>query len=160
VVGGRRGDGERRGALRPWRRALRELEARVRELEMRCFAPRPGGDQLEVDLTELEESAGAAREDPELAHERWLLRRRIRRCRSPTPTSYIASTPRAANLDRQWCVAQALVALGGGEPRAGGRLSSATASRGSFAARGRDPRAWQAWLMHPGAEPLTGRSSA
>ncbi len=145
---GTESDGER-AALAP---RVRELEARVRELEEELRRAQ-AAINVEVDLTELEESAGAAREDPELA-QRWL--RRDPTLPEPYRELYRIYAARG-DLDRQWCVAQALVALGAASPEQVG-VFARNRVQGLITPRaGVTPAAWQAWLMHPEAAPLTGQ---
>jgi len=131
---------------------VRELEARVRELEEELRRAQ-AAINVEVDLTELDESVGAAREDPELA-QRWL--RRDPTLPEPYRELYRIYAARG-ELDRQWCVAQALVALGEANPEQAGVFERHRA-QGLITPRGGvTPQAWQAWLLHPEAEPLTGQ---
>lgn len=131
---------------------IHRLESRVRDLEEELRRAQAAVN-VEVDLTDLEESAGAAQEDPELAQ------RRLRRdptLPEPYHELYRLYTARG-DLDRQWCVAQALVALGDANPDQNGvferhRTGALIAPRG-----GVTPEAWQAYLLHPEAEPLTGQ---
>ncbi|HEX4337734.1 MAG TPA: hypothetical protein VH062_17595 [Polyangiaceae bacterium] len=131
---------------------IEQLEARIRELEDELRVARANVN-VEVDLSDLDTAAEDATEDPE---EEW---RRIRR--DPLkPDGYrrlFRIHGARGEVDRRWCAAQALVALGQAtdEERAvyAERKSSALiAPRASLSAA-----AWYDHLFHPDEEVLTGQ---
>lgn len=128
------------------------LEARVRELEEELKRAQ-SAINVEVNLSEFEASVADASED---AEEIW---RRVRRNpTSPEPLQQLYRVYSArGELDKRWCVAQALVALGAanGEQRAlfdQHRSQTLITPRGSVS-----PAAWHDLLFHPEEEPLTGQ---
>ena len=131
---------------------IEQLRARVKELEAELRRVQAQVN-VEVDLTDLEITAADASEDPEAV---W---RRIRR--DPTQADAVRALYRIyrarGELDKQWCVSQALVVLGvaNEEERASYekyRTTNLIAARASVS-----QRAWQEYLFHPEQEPLTGQ---
>jgi len=131
---------------------IEQLEARVRELEAELRRAQ-ASINIEVDLSDVESAAHDASEDPE---EIWRHARRDPK----SPDAYRAlSRVYAARqeLDRRFCVAQVLSALGAasGEERAlvdQYRNDSLIAPRASVSAH-----AWVDLLFHPEEEVLTGQ---
>ena len=131
---------------------IEQLEARVRELEGELRRAQ-ASINIEVDLSDVESAAHDASEDPE---EIWRHARRDPK----SPDAYRAlSRVYAARqeLDRRFCVAQVLSALGAasGEERAlvdQYRNDSLIAPRASVSAH-----AWVDLLFHPEEEVLTGQ---
>ncbi|HEY4104623.1 MAG TPA: hypothetical protein VGM44_12065 [Polyangiaceae bacterium] len=131
---------------------IEQLEARVHELETELRKAR-ASINVEVDLSEVESAAHDASEDPD---EIW---RRARRD-PKNPEAYRAlSRVYAARdeLDRRFCVAQVLSALGAAsaEERAlveKYRTETLIAPRASVS-----PNAWVDLLFHPEEEVLTGQ---
>jgi hypothetical protein len=131
---------------------IEQLEARVRELETELRAAR-ASINVEVDLSEVESAAQDASEDPE---EIW---RRVRRDpKNPEPYRALSRVYAArAELDRRFCVAQVLSALGAAnaEERAlvdQYRSETLISPRASVSAN-----AWVDLLYHPEEEVLTGQ---
>ncbi len=131
---------------------IEQLSARVKELEDELRRARAAVN-VEVDLSDLESSAAEATEDPD---EAW---RRVRR--DPTSVEALRSLYRIyaarEELDKKWCTAQALVAVGAAnadEQKCFDEHKSATliAPRGSIT-----QEAWLNWLSHPEQELLTGQ---
>lgn len=131
---------------------IEQLTARVKELEEELHKARATVN-VEVDLSDLESSAAEATEDPD---EAW---RRVRR--DATSVEALRSLYRIyaarEELDKQWCTAQALVAIGAAnqdEQACFDKHKSATliAPRGSVT-----PEAWLGQLFHPEQEALTGQ---
>jgi len=131
---------------------IEQLEARVRELEAELRRAQ-ASINVEVDLSDVESAAQDASEDPE---EIW---RRARRD-PKNPEAYRAlSRVYAARqeIDRRFCVAQVLVALGAAsaEERA---LVQQYRSVGLIAPRASiSAHAWVDLLFHPEEEVLTGQ---
>ena len=131
---------------------VEQLQARVRELEEELRRAQ-AAINVEVDLSDLEGSVEDASEDPEDA---W---RRVRR--DPLNAGALRQLYRiyaAKNdLDRQWCVASALVAAGLAND-AERRLFEAQRSQGLIAPRaGIASQAWYECVFHPEEEVLTGQ---
>jgi hypothetical protein len=131
---------------------IEQLEARVRELEEELRRAQAQMN-VEVDLSDLDTAAADASEDPD---EIW---RRVRR--DPTRVEPLRSLYRVyaarGELDKQWCVAQALALVGAAsaEERA---LFERHRSHGLIAPRtGVSASAWYDHLFHPEEEPLTGQ---
>ena len=131
---------------------VEQLETRVRELEEELRRAQ-AAINVEIDLSELDDAAATASEDPE---EVW---RRVRR--NPTDAAAQRQLLRIyaarGDLDRSFCVVQALVALGAAtaEERA---AFEAHRTRTLFAPRaGLSPSAWYDQLFHPEEEVLTGQ---
>jgi hypothetical protein len=131
---------------------IEQLTARVKELEDELRRARAAVN-VEVDLSDLESSAADATEDPD---EAW---RRVRR--DPTSVEALRSLYRIysarEDLDKRWCVAQALAALGAAnddEKACFDQHKSPTliAPRGSVT-----QQAWLGQLSHPEQEALTGQ---
>lgn len=131
---------------------IEQLRARVRELETELVRLQ-ANQNVEVDLTDLESTVADATEDPD---EAW---RRVRR--DPTQVGSIRALYRIyrarEEMDKAWCVAQALVVLeaaNADERELYGRFQSSSliAPRG-----GLSQQAWQRHLFHPEQEPLTGQ---
>jgi hypothetical protein len=131
---------------------IQQLEARVRELEAELVVARANVN-VEVDLSDLDAAAEEATEDPE---EWW---RRIRR--DPLkPDGYkrlYRIFDARGDVDRRWCAAQALVALGAASDQeratyAERRSTALIAPRASLSAA-----AWYDQLFHPDEEVLTGQ---
>lgn len=131
---------------------IEQLQARVTELE-EALRRAQANINVEVDLSDLETAADAASEDPE---ECW---RRVRR--DPTNAEAVRALYRIydarSELDKAWCVAQALVALGvanDAERSLYEKHSSQTliAPRTSVTAN-----AWSELLTHPEQEQVTGQ---
>jgi len=128
------------------------LEARVRELE-EALRRAEAAINVEVNLSDLEEAVADAGEDPE---EIW---RRVRRNpTSPEPLQQLYRIYSArGELDKRWCTAQALAALGAANAEqsalfAKHRSHTLIAPRGSVSTA-----AWHDLLFHPEEEPLTGQ---
>jgi hypothetical protein len=131
---------------------VEQLEARVRELEEELRRAQ-AAINVEVDLTDLEHSADVATEDPE---EAW---RRVRR--DPTKIEPVRALYRIyaarGDLDKQWCVSQALVQLGGASSEETAvfekhRSRTLIAPRSSVSAA-----SFYDNLFHPEEEVLTGQ---
>jgi hypothetical protein len=131
---------------------IEQLEARIHELEVELKRAQ-ANINVEVDLSGLEADAERASEDPE---DLW---RRTRR--NPTDPRVYRELHRVlrarGDLDRSFCVAQCLVALGAADAdeRAeyeAGRSQTLIAPRASLGAS-----AWQDQLFHPEEELLTGQ---
>lgn len=129
---------------------IEQLEARIRELEEELRTAR-ANINVEVDLSGLEAAAEEATEDPE---EWW---RRIRR--DPLkPDGYrklFRIFDARGDVERKFCVAQALVALGEANEQERAlfeerRARGLVAPRASLA-----PSAWYDQLFHPDEEVLT-----
>lgn len=131
---------------------IEQLEARVHELEEELRRAQ-AAINVEVDLSDLESAAEAASEDPE---ELW---RRIRR--SPTNADALRALARVygarGELDKQWCVSQALALLG--EADATERaLFEKYRPQGLIAPRSSvSQAAWYDLLFHPEEEVLIGQ---
>lgn len=129
-----------------------QLEARVRELEEELRRAQ-AAINVEIDLTELDDEAALATEDPEDA---W---RRIRR--NPTEADAHRQLHRIykarGEIDRSWCVAQALVALGAATAEEKAEFEAAR-TQTLFAPRaGLSQSSWYDQLFHPEEEVLTGQ---
>jgi len=128
------------------------LQARVRELEEELRRAQ-AQINVEVDLSDLELDAEDAGEDPE---DCW---RRVRR--DPTNVSTLRALYRAyearAETDKCWCVAQALVALGGANDQERALFERHYSPMLIAPSASVTPAAWVNLLFHPEAEPLTGQ---
>ncbi len=132
---------------------IEQLEARIRELEEELRRAQ-AAINVEVDLSEIETAAAeAVSEDPD---ELW---RRVRR--DPTSVEPLRALRRVydarGELDKQWCVTQALCLLGqaNDSERA---LYDKHRSEGLIAPRSSvSQQAWYELLFHPEEEPLTGQ---
>lgn len=131
---------------------IEQLRARVLELEAELVRVQANVN-VEIDLTDIESTAADATEDPD---EAW---RRVRR--DPTQPAHIRVLYRVyrarEELDKAWCVAQALVALGAAtsderEFYERSRSTTLIAPRGALS-----QEAWQRYLFHPEQDPLTGQ---
>ncbi|MBK7582215.1 MAG: hypothetical protein IPI67_18665 [Myxococcales bacterium] len=131
---------------------IEQLEGRVRELEDELRRAQ-ASINVEVDLTDLEDSVEDAGEDPEDA---W---RRVRR--DPLSVSALRQLLRIysakSELDKQWCVAQALVATGHANDAERQlfekhRTQTLIAPRAGIAAQ-----SWYECVFHPEEEVLTGQ---
>ncbi len=129
---------------------IEQLRARVQELEAELTRVQANVN-VEVDLTDLESSAGEATEDP---GEAW---RRVRR--DPTRPDTLRGLYRIyrarGEIDRQWCVSQALVAL---ELANQEELDLYNQYRSQTLIAPRAPvsaDAWHDYLFHPEQEALT-----
>ncbi len=131
---------------------IEQLEARIRELEG-ALRRAEASINVEVDLSEVESAAQDASEDPE---EIW--RHARRDPKSPEPYRALSRVYAARQeLDRRFCVAQVLCALGAAnaEERALAdkyRTETLIAPRASVSAT-----AWVDLLFHPEEEVLTGQ---
>jgi hypothetical protein len=131
---------------------IEQLESRIHELEQELRRAQAGMN-VEVDLSGLEADAERASEDPE---DLW--RRTRRNPTDPRPYRELHRVLRArGDVDRSFCVAQCLVALGAAndEERAefeAGRSKTLIAPRASLSAA-----AWSDQLFHPEDELLTGQ---
>jgi hypothetical protein len=131
---------------------IEQLEARIRELEEELRTARANVN-VEVDLSDLDAAAEDATEDPE---EEW---RRIRRdpLKADGYKRLFRIYDARGDVDRRWCAAQALVALGQATDQERAvyteRKSTALiAPRASLSAS-----AWYDQLFHPDEEVLTGQ---
>lgn len=131
---------------------IEQLEARIKELEEELRRAQ-AAINVEVDLSEVEAAAADATEDPE---ECW--RRARRNPTNPEPYRLLYRIYAArSELDKQFCVSQALVALGAAndEERA---LFEKHRTQTLIAPRaGVSPAAWHDLLFHPEEELLTGQ---
>lgn len=132
---------------------IEQLETRIRELEEELRRAQ-AAINVEVDLSDIETAAAdAASEDPD---ELW---RRVRR--DPTAVDSLRSLSRVydarGELDKRWCVTQALALLGEASAderalfekyRAHGLIAPRSSVSGS---------AWYELLFHPEEEVLTGQ---
>jgi len=131
---------------------IEQLEARIRDLEEELKRAQ-AAINVEVDLSELDSAAADASEDPD---EVW---RTIRR--DPLNTKSVRALYRIyaarGELDKQWCVAQALVALGTAND-AERSLYETHRSESLIAPRaGITSQAWYDCVFHPEEEVLTGQ---
>jgi hypothetical protein len=130
---------------------IRELEGRVRELEEELKKAQAAVN-VEVDLSELDTQVHAANEDPE---EIW---RAIRR--DPTAPEHHRAlfrvTAARGELDRQWCAAQVLVALGAARPEEAALFEAHRTELLIAPRTGVSASAWHDLLVHPEQELLTG----
>jgi hypothetical protein len=131
---------------------IEQLEGRVRELEEELRRAQ-AAINVEVDLSDLETAAADAGEDPE---EAW---RHVRR--DPTSAKAIRGLYRIyaarSDLDKQWCVAQALSLLGAANDSEQ-KLYEQYRTQGLIAARtGVNTQTWYECLFHPEEEALTGQ---
>lgn len=129
---------------------IEQLEARIRELEEELRSAR-ANINVEVDLSGLEAAVEDATEDPE---EAW---RRIRR--DPTKAEGYRKLYRIldarGDVERRFCAAQALVALGQANEAEAATFEQHRA-RGLIAPRSSlAPSAWYDQLFHPDEEVLT-----
>ncbi len=131
---------------------VEQLEARVRELEEELRRAQ-AAINVEIDLSELDDEAAVASEDPEDA---W---RRVRR--NPTEAEAHRQLHRIyaarGDVDRAWCVAQALVALGAATPEERAEFESHRSQTLIAPRAGLSPSAWYDQLFHPEEEVLTGQ---
>ena len=131
---------------------IEQLEARVRELETELRKAQ-ASINVEVDLSEVESAAQDASEDPD---EIW--RHARRDPKSPEPYRALSRIYAARQeLDRRFCVAQVLLALGAASSEeralvAQYRSETLIAPRASLSAN-----AWVDLLFHPEEEVLTGQ---
>lgn len=129
-----------------------QLEARVRDLEEELRRAQ-AAINVEIDLTELDDEAARATEDPDDA---W---RRIRR--NPTEADAHRQLHRIykarGETDRAWCVAQALVALGAASPDERAEFESARTQTLIAPRAGLSQSSWYDQLFHPEEEVLTGQ---
>jgi hypothetical protein len=131
---------------------IQQLETRVHELEDELRRAQ-AAINVEVDLSDLESAAEDASEDPE---EVW---RQVRR--DPTNAKSVRALYRIyaarSELDKQWCVAQALHVLGAAS-EAEEKLYQQYRTHTLIAARtGINNQTWYECLFHPEEEPLTGQ---
>jgi hypothetical protein len=131
---------------------IEQLETRIQELEEELRRAQ-AAINVEVDLTEFESSAADASEDPE---EVW---RRVRR--DPLGADALRQLHRiysAKNdVDRTWCVAQALVAVGAASD-AERQVFEKYRTEGLIAPRaGISSQSWYDCVFHPEEEVLTGQ---
>jgi hypothetical protein len=131
---------------------VEQLEARIRELEDELRVARANVN-VEVDLSDLDAAAEDATEDPD---EWW---RRIRRdpLKAEGYKRLFRIFDARGDVDRRWCAAQALVALGAASDQERAayserRSTSLIAPRASLSAS-----AWYDQLFHPDEEVLTGQ---
>jgi hypothetical protein len=131
---------------------VEQLEARIRELEEELRVARANVN-VEVDLSDLDAAAEDATEDPE---ECW---RRIRRdpLKAEGYRRLFRIFDARGDVDRRWCAAQALVALGAANEQesrvhAEARSTTLIKPRASLSAS-----AWYDQLFHPDEEVLTGQ---
>lgn len=130
---------------------IEQLEARVRELEAELRRAEAAVN-VEVDLSDAPAVVEHATDDPD---EIW---RRLRR--DPTRPEPFRALYRIyaarSDLDRQWCVAQALVVLG--KANTDERRCYEQHRTGTLItpAQGLAPAAWEQLLLHPEQELLTG----
>jgi len=131
---------------------IEQLEARVRELEEELKRAQ-AAINVEVDLTDLEESVQDASEDPD---EAW---RRVRR--DPLNAGSLRQLYRIyaarGELDKQWCVAQAMVSAGVANESERAlhekhRSHTLMSPRAGIASQ-----TWYECVFHPEEEPLTGQ---
>jgi golgin subfamily B member 1 len=131
---------------------VEQLETRVRELEEELRRAQ-ASINVEIDLTELENEAAVATEDPD---DVW---RRIRR--NPTEAGAHRQLHRIykarGEIDRAWCVAQTLVALGAATPEERAEFEIHRAQTLIAPRAGLSQSAWYDQLLHPEAEVLTGQ---
>ncbi len=129
-----------------------QLEARVRELEDELRRAE-AAINVEIDLTELDDEAARATEDPEDA---W---RRIRR--NPMEADAHRQLHRIykarGETDRSWCVAQALVALGAATADEKAEFEAARTQTLVAPRAGLSQSSWYDQLFHPEEEVLTGQ---
>lgn len=131
---------------------VEQLEARIRELEEELRRAQSAVN-VEVDLSDMETAAADASEDPD---EVWRTVRRDPLNQSALRGLYRIYSARG-ELDKQWCVAQALAALGlaNDSERA---LFEKHRSESLIAPRaGISPQAWYQCVFHPEQEVLTGQ---
>jgi hypothetical protein len=131
---------------------VEQLEARVRELEEELRRAQ-AAINVEIDLSELDEEAATASEDPDDA---W---RRVRR--NPTEAEAHRQLHRIYKArgdgDRSFCMAQALVALGAAAPEERAEFEAHRAQTLIAPRAGLSPAAWYDQLFHPEEEVLTGQ---
>jgi hypothetical protein len=131
---------------------VEQLEARVRELETELKRAEAAVN-VEIDLTELNDEAASATEDPEDA---W---RRIRR--NPTDADAHRQLYRIyrarSDGDRAFCVAQALVALGAANAEERADFEEQRSQTLITPRTGLSQSSWYDQLFHPEEEVLTGQ---
>ncbi len=131
---------------------VEQLEARVRELEEELRRAE-ASINVEIDLTELNDEASLASEDPD---EAW---RRIRR--NPTDADAHRQLYRIYRArgegDRSFCVAQALVALGAANEEERADFDEHRSQTLMTPRAGLSQSAWYDQLFHPEEEVLTGQ---
>jgi hypothetical protein len=131
---------------------VEQLEARVRELEEELRRAQ-AAINVEIDLSELDDEASIASEDPEDA---W---RRVRR--NPTEADAHRQLHRIyaarGDVDRSFCIAQALVALGAATPEERAEFEARRTQTLIAPRAGLSPSAWYDQLFHPEEEVLTGQ---
>lgn len=131
---------------------IRELEARVAELEDELRKAQAAVN-VEVDLTDMEVAAESAHEDPE---DCW--RRARRDPTNPAPYQDLHRIYGArGDRDRQWCVAQVLVALGAATPAQQDLFQQHQSTMLIAPQGGVSPSAWYDLLFHPEEEVVTGQ---
>ncbi len=131
---------------------VEQLEARVRELEAELERAE-ASINVEIDLSDLDDEAARATEDPDDA---W---RRVRR--NPTDAEAHRQLHRIyrarGDADRAWCVAQALAALGAATPEEREEFEAHRSQALMSPRAGVSPSAWYDQLFHPEEEVLTGQ---
>jgi hypothetical protein len=131
---------------------IERLRARVQELE-EALRRAQASINVEVDLEEAPSVIEPTAQDPDVC---W---RRVRR--DPTNPDALralyAAYDARAEVDKRWCVAEALVVLGAATPEER-RVFEAGSRAGLIAPRSSvGPDAWVELLMHPDQDVLTGR---
>lgn len=131
---------------------IRQLEAQVQELEQELRRAE-SAINVEVDLSDIDAGVDVAGEDADAC---W--RRARRDPTNPSPYQDLYRIYRArGDLDRQWCLAEVLQALGAESPEQT-ELWSRHRSEALIAPTvGVSAAAWQEALVHPEQEPLIGQ---
>ncbi|HEY6557135.1 MAG TPA: hypothetical protein VI072_07670 [Polyangiaceae bacterium] len=131
---------------------IEQLEGRVAELETELRRAQ-ASINVEVDLSDVEAAASRSEEDPE---ECWRSLRRNPTRPDPLRALYAIYSARG-DVDRRWCVAQALVALGAADAEQSAlfeehRPRALLSPRASVS-----PTSFHEYLFHPEEELLTGQ---
>jgi golgin subfamily B member 1 len=131
---------------------IEQLETRIRELEEELRRAQ-AAINVEVDLSGLEDVPIDATEDPETI---WSRVRRNPASAEPLHQLYRVYSARD-ELDKRWCVAEALVAVGEAKADQRALFEQYQAQTLITPRGGVSPAAWQDLLFHPEEEPLTGQ---
>jgi hypothetical protein len=131
---------------------IEQLEARVRELEAELRRAQ-AAINVEVDLSEVESAATVASEDPQ---DRW---RAVRR--DPLKADALRALHQIyaarGEYDKQWCAAQALVAIGAQSGKEEALFEQHRARTLILPRAGVSPSDFYEYLFHPEEELLTGQ---
>lgn len=131
---------------------VEQLEARIRELEEELRRAQSAVN-VEVDLSDMETAAAEASEDPD---EVWRTVRRDPLNQHALRSLYRIYSARG-DLDKQWCVAQALTALGLANDAERAVFDKHRSETLIAPRAGISPQAWYKCVFHPEEEVLTGQ---